>query len=178
MWSDGIFCKFFNNKIKKIPGYELISQIKINNKYKSIHIVGNVDAKVNSFIKNNFKSKIIDFSPLPYDNIKVLCKKIIKIKKKSLVLITLPTPKQEILAESIIKKYPMSKIICIGGGLRIAAGSEIKCPIFFSKIGLEFLWRLNSDTRRRILRLSSDIFYFLKSLISLDIFAYYYKNEK
>jgi UDP-N-acetyl-D-mannosaminuronic acid transferase (WecB/TagA/CpsF family) len=72
----------------------------------------------------------------------------------------------------------MSKIICIGGGLRIASGSEKKCPHFFYNLGLEFLWRLNSDTRRRAKRLTVNLFYFLKSLINLDIFTYSYKNAK
>ena len=94
------------------------------------------------------------------------------------MLITLPTPKQEIIAEQVLKKYPMSKIICIGGGLRIASGSEKKCPPFFYNMGLEFLWRLNSDTTRRVKRLAVDLFYFVKSLINLDIFSYSYKNAK
>lgn len=178
LWSDGLFCKFFNNNIIKIPGFKLINDIEINNKYKSIHIIGNTDSKVNFYIKKKFNGKIIDYSPLPFSNIKVLCKKIPKIKKKSLVLITLPTPKQEIFAGQVLKKYPMSKIICIGGGLRIASGSEKKCPLFIYNMGLEFLWRLNSDTRRRVKRLTVDLFYFLKSLINLDIFSYSYKNAK
>ena len=178
LWSDGIFCKFFNSNIKKIPGSKLISHIKLNNKYKSIHIIGNQDAKVTTFIKKKFSSQIVDFSPMPFGNIKELCKKIPKIKKNSLVLITLPTPKQEIIGEEIIKKYPMSKIICIGGGLRIASGSEKKCPSFLYNMRLEFLWRLRSDTRRRLRRLSVDLFYFFKSFINLDIITYSYKNEK
>jgi exopolysaccharide biosynthesis WecB/TagA/CpsF family protein len=178
LWSDGIFCKILNNNILKIPGHKLISHIKISSKYKSIHIVGNTDAKVNSFIKNKFNGKIIDFSPLPFANIKEICKQVPKIKKNSLVLITLPTPKQEIYAESILKKYPMSKVICIGGGLKIASGSEKKCPKFFYNLGVEFLWRLNSDTKRRIRRLLVDLYYFFKCLIHFDIFLYSYKNEK
>ena len=178
LWSDGIFCKFFNKNIKKIPGSQLIDRIKLNNKYKSIHIIGNTDAKVTSFIKKKFSSQIIDFTPLPFKNIKEICKKIPKIKKNSLVLITLPTPKQEIIGEEIFKKNAMSKIICIGGGLRIASGSEKKCPSFMYNMGLEFLWRLNSDTSRRVKRLSNDLFYFFKSLINLDIILYSYKNEK
>ena len=83
LWSDGLFCKFFNNNIIKIPGFKLINDIKINNKYKSIHIIGNTDSKVNFYIKKKFNGKIIDFSPLPFSNIKVLCKKIPKIKKNS-----------------------------------------------------------------------------------------------
>ena len=45
LWSDGLFCKYFNNNIIKIPGFKLINDIKINNKYKSIHIIVNTDSK-------------------------------------------------------------------------------------------------------------------------------------
>ena len=178
LWADGIFCKFLNKNIKKIPGRILINYLNISNKYKSIHIIGNTDANVNAFIKKKFPNKKLHFSQLGFENINILRRKIPKTKKNSLILITLPTPKQEIFAESILKKNPMRKIICIGGGLRIASGSEKKCPAFFYNIGLEFLWRLNSDTKRRIKRLSNDLFYFLKCLINLDFFLYSYKNEK
>jgi len=178
LWSDGIFCKFFNRKIKKIPGYNLINNIRLSSKFKSIHVIGNTDSKVNIFLKKNFYGRTINFSELPYGDIKKIINKIPKIKKNSLILLTLPTPKQEIIAEAILKKYSFSKIICIGGGLKIASGSEIKCPNLLYNLGLEFLWRLNTDTKRRTIRLLSSLFYFLKSLVTADIFAYSYKNEK
>ena len=176
LWSDGIFSKFFNNKIIKIPGYKLISDIKISSKYKSLHIIGNLNSKNIFFLKRKFKKKII-FSKLPFSNVKELCKRIPKVKKNSLVLLTLPTPKQEIIAYEILKKYPFSKIICIGGGLNIASGSERQCPYYLSNIGLEFIWRLGDDTKRRLRRLLNDILNLSKSIIKADIFAYSYKNE-
>ena len=106
-----------------------------------------------------------------------MCKQIPKVKKNSLVLLTLPTPKQEIISSEILKKYPFSKIICIGGGLNIASGSERQCPYYLSSIGLEFIWRLNDDTKRRFIRLSTDVLNLSKSIIKADIFAYSYKNE-
>jgi N-acetylglucosaminyldiphosphoundecaprenol N-acetyl-beta-D-mannosaminyltransferase len=176
LWSDGIFSKFFNNKIIKIPGYKLINDIKISSKYKSLHIIGNLNSKNIFFLKRKFKKKII-FSKLSFSNVKELCKQIPKIKKNSLVLLTLPTPKQEIIAYDILKKYPFSKIICIGGGLNIASDSERQCPYYLSNIGLEFIWRLNDDTKRRFIRLSTDLLNLSKSIIKADIFAYSYKNE-
>jgi N-acetylglucosaminyldiphosphoundecaprenol N-acetyl-beta-D-mannosaminyltransferase len=176
LWADGIFSKFFNNKIIKIPGYKLINDIKISSKYKSLHIIGNLNSKNIFFLKRKFKKKII-FSKLPFSNVKELCKQIPKVKKNSLVLLTLPTPKQEIISSEILKKYPFSKIICIGGGLNIASGSERQCPYYLSSIGLEFIWRLNDDTKRRFIRLSTDVLNLSKSIIKADIFAYSYKNE-
>ena len=177
LWSDGLFAKFFNNKIIKIPGHKLIKNIKISGKFKFIHIIGNTDSKVNFFLKKNFNKKTIIHSPLPYGSAKELSIKIPVVKKNSLVLITLPTPKQEIISEAIIKKYPLSKIICIGGGLKIASGSERKCPEFLYNYGLEFIWRLNTETTRRIKRLFKDLFNVFKSIVKADIFAYSFKNE-
>ena len=76
-------------------------------------------------------------------------------------MITLPTPKQEMLSNEIIKKNKYYKIICIGGGLNIATGEVKSCPAFISKIGLEFIWRLRTDTFRRISRLLSTFTIFI-----------------
>ena len=65
-----------------------------------------------------------------------------KFSNNSLVILTLPTPKQEIVANSIIKKYPKINIICIGGSINILSGHEMKTPTFFYKFNLEWLWRL------------------------------------
>ena len=86
-----------------------------------------------------------------------------KIERNTLVLITLPTPKQEILSNEIIKKSKYYKILCIGGGLSIATGEIRKCPKFLYNLGLEFLWRLRTDTIRRLKRL----------IVTLLIFTFY-----
>jgi exopolysaccharide biosynthesis WecB/TagA/CpsF family protein len=178
LWSDGIFSKFINNKITKIPGFNLIKNIRLSSKFKSIHVIGNIDSKVYIFLKKKFIRRIINFSELPFGDVKKLRKNIPKIKRNSLILLTIPTPKQEIVADAIIKKNSFGKIICIGGGLKIASGSEKKCPNFLYKLGLEFLWRLNTDTKRRVRRLSLSLFYFCKSFFTTDIIYYSYKNEK
>jgi UDP-N-acetyl-D-mannosaminuronic acid transferase (WecB/TagA/CpsF family) len=41
----------------------------------------------------------------------------------------------------------------LGGGLKMAAGLEKDCPKFLYNIGLEFVWRLRGDTKRRLKRL-------------------------
>ena len=55
-----------------------------------------------------------------------------KFSNNSLIILTLPTPKQEIIANSIIKKYPKINIICIGGSINILSGHEMKTPTFFT----------------------------------------------
>ena len=51
--------------------------------------------------------------------------------KSYLYLITLPTPKQELIGKYLIKKNKNYKIICIGGGLDIASGHIKRTLKFF-----------------------------------------------
>jgi len=168
-WSDGIFCKFFNRKIKKIAGNKFLETLKLNEKFKQIHVIGNLHSQDRIFLSQKFKGLDINFTPLPFGEPEDLLKNIASIEKNSLILLTLPTPKQELLAQMIISKFDCGKIICIGGGLSIASGHEKKCPAILEKLGLEFIWRLRSETKRRALRVSKDIIIVIFSLITFRI---------
>ena len=74
-----------------------------------------------------------------------------KIKNNELILITLPTPKQEQLAEFLISKNKCYKIICIGGSINIVSGLEKRVPKILYHF--EFIWRLRYETFRRLKRL-------------------------
>ena len=97
---------------------------------------------------------------MPYANIKSLIKIKIKLPKNTLTFITMPTPKQEQLAYSIAKYNKKYKIICIGASISIASNEEKMVPKFL--INFEFLWRLKTDTIRRLLRLTETLYYYLK----------------
>ena len=62
------------------------------------------------------------------------------------------------------------KIICIGGGLALASGSEKVCPKFMYLMGLEFLWRLQFETVRRLIRLLISISLLIYKILNLSIF--------
>jgi UDP-N-acetyl-D-mannosaminuronic acid transferase (WecB/TagA/CpsF family) len=93
------------------------------------------------------------------ENIYKYCPK--DFTNKDLIICTLPTPKQEQLSELIIKNNKYFKIICVGGAIAIASGSEKKVPEIFDKLNLEFLWRLRTDTTRRVLRLIYTLYSYL-----------------
>ena len=157
-WPDGIYSKSILKTVKKIPGRNLFNFFK-KIKFKEIIILGEANIKSINFCKKNF-TKNVSQVKLPYGNIDIILKKInnFKIHKNQLILITLPTPKQEQLAFEISKNSKNYKIICIGGSLAIASGVEKAVPkIFYS---YEFLWRLRYDTLRRIKRLLNTFFYF------------------
>jgi N-acetylglucosaminyldiphosphoundecaprenol N-acetyl-beta-D-mannosaminyltransferase len=168
-WSDGIFCKFFNRKIKKIAGSKFLEKINLDEKFKQIHVIGNLHDKDQVFLNKKFKGLYINFTPLRFGDPEDLLRQITSIDKNSLILLTLPTPKQEILAQMIKTKFNCGKIICIGGGLSIASGHEKKCPDILERIGLEFLWRLRSETKRRTLRVSKDLIIIIFSLITFRL---------
>lgn len=170
-WPDGIFSKQVGN-VKKIPGRsyfkEIVNQLNIKKKNRrKIFIVGNLPKKsetwINKYLRDSYKHK-----DLSYGEIENLEKEISKIRfsNHAFIILTLPTPKQEIIANGIIKKYPKVNIICIGGSINILSGHEEKAPSYFYYFNLEWLWRLKFDTKRRILRLwESGIIY-----IKLNIF--------
>ena len=114
--------------------------------------MGNLGKISKNYLKKKFKIKIIHIK-IPLIDEKSIQNLSIRLKKKSICLITLPTPKQELLAQKISEQNKFFKIICIGGGLDIASGFIQECPKFLKSMGLEFIWRLRTDTFRRILRL-------------------------
>lgn len=165
-WQDGVFSKFFFKKFEKFPGRKLIANLKISKNIKSIFVLGNLTSKARFFLERKYKVPIKHME-LPFGNIKKILKHAPKTHSSELILITLPTPKQEIFANYILKKNKNSKIICIGGGLAIAAKDEKPCPKFLEKYYLEFLWRLQYQTKRRLIRLVHSLYLFLKSIFFL-----------
>lgn len=151
-WPDGIFAKIFDKKIKKIPGRDIVKNLKVPNNIKRIQIIGNLSPKNYNYIKNKFKLAV-SHHPLPYGPIEKLKNHLPKISQDSLVFITLPTPKQEQLSIELQRINSHYKIICIGASISIASGEEKAVPDIMEKFGLEFLWRLRTDTFRRISRL-------------------------
>ena len=164
LWPDGIFSKIFDRKIYKIPGRDLLMNTKLNSIIKTIHIIGNLSDKNREFLMKKYNKKI-KHTPLPYLQVNKLIK-ILKVKtnKNELILITLPTPKQEIIAEYIKNSNKNYKIICIGASLNISSGEEKQMPKIIEDLNVEFLWRLRTDFFRRIKRIILTFFYFIKNL--------------
>ena len=157
-WTDGISAEKFTHQ-KKQPGRDLIKKLLIPDSIKNILIIGNISKKSEAYLVKHFKKKIIH-KKMPYANIESLKKIKIKLPKNTLTFITLPTPKQEQIAFSIAKYNKEYKIICIGASISIASNEEKVVPKLFIKF--EFLWRLKTDTFRRILRLTETLYYYLK----------------
>ncbi len=156
-WPDGIWLKK-HIQIKKMPGRDLINNLKIPKHIKRITVLGNLTEKSKIFLQKKFKLKISN-QKLPFGNINKILKTKIKLNDKSLTLITLPTPKQEQLAYYLSEKNSKYKIICIGASIAIASGEEKVVPNLLKNY--EFMWRLRNDFFRRSKRIIETFFYYL-----------------
>ena len=157
-WPDGIWLKK-HIEIEKIPGRDLIKKMKIPNYIKKILVLGNLTTNSKNFLENKFKMRV-ENKELPFGDIKKIIKTKIKLSKKTLTLITLPTPKQEKLAFYLSEKNPEFKIICIGASVAIASGQEKEVPEILKNY--EFIWRLKNDFFRRSKRILETFYYYLK----------------
>ena len=165
LWPDGIFSNRFFYKVKKIPGRTLIKEISLPDSIKQIYVLGNLSERSKAYLENLYSKKIIHIK-LPYGDVEDLFNKYCKIdfKESDLIILTLPTPKQEQLAQKIRDNSEFYKILCVGGAVSMASGEEKQIPHFIENNGLEFLWRLRTDTLRRFKRL----------LISFSSYSYGY----
>ena len=143
LWPDGIFAKRFFKNVSKLPGRALIQNIHLPDKIEKIYVLGNLSQKSKSYLMKLYNRNVVHID-LPYDNIDNIFEKYCKIKfdEKDLIIITLPTPKQELLSERIMNYSSHYKILNVGGAVTMASGEERPIPKFFENNGLEFLWRL------------------------------------
>ena len=162
-WVDGIWAEKYTN-LKKKPGRDLLRQLKIPKAIKKILIIGNISERSQKYLTKKFKINVLN-AKLPYGPIEVLKKIKIKIPNDTLTLITLPTPKQEQIAFNLSKYNKNYQIICIGASLAIVSGEEKEVPSILKSY--EFLWRLRTDTIRRLIRLLETIFYYTKGIVYL-----------
>jgi glycosyltransferase involved in cell wall biosynthesis len=158
-WPDGIFSKKISDLNIKIPGREIVRSLRIPKIIKKIIVIGNLSHNAKLFLENLYKKKIKNIN-VPYGDINVILKNFkYKTSKNELIFTTLPTPKQELIANYLASRNKEFRIICIGGSISIACGDEKEVPKFL--YSFEFLWRLRYETKRRIFRLLISLIYYV-----------------
>jgi UDP-N-acetyl-D-mannosaminuronic acid transferase (WecB/TagA/CpsF family) len=144
-----LISKKFKN-IRKVAGRNLVRNLKLKREIKHIHILGNLEQEQKKYL-NKLTGKKIYFTKLPFENVENLAKICGSLKKGVLYIVTLPTPKQEQLAEILSIKNNHYKILLLGGAINILTGYEKEVP---EKIRyFEFIWRLRFETLKRLKRL-------------------------
>lgn len=166
-WPDGLFKNIiFSKDIKKIPGRTLVKQMKIEKEIKNLIVAGNCSETSKKYLDIKFKNVRKTYIPLPFGKSEDLAEFIPEMKNDDLLFLTLPTPKQEQVAEILVSKFEHYKIICIGAGIEMASGNEKAVPEYLENYGFEAIYRLKTDTIRRIRRLTESLFFLLKAVIS------------
>jgi len=171
-WPDGIFKRrFYGSDIPKISGLSIIKNIIIPNIIENIYILGLLSKSSKEFLVKKFYNFKLIHVDLPFDTIENIYKSCPKnFTDKDLIICTLPTPKQEQLSQLIVQNSKYFKIICIGGAVAMASGEETPVPKILDKLNLEFLWRLRTDTKRRIFRLFYSFYFYIYGELSFRFY--------
>ena len=151
-WPDGIFAqRYYEKTIKKMTGRYLMSNLKIPKKINTIHVLGDLDDNGYNYLKNKYQMHI-RHTKLRYGSVKEIVQDLPDINENELVVLTLPTPKQEHVAIELSNINDNYKILCTGGAINMIVGSEAPVPKYLERY-FEGLWRLRFDTKRRFKRL-------------------------
>ena len=172
-WIDGVCAKFIVKNYVKTAGRKVIEKLILPANLNNIYLFGKKSDKQINYLQNKFDRKI-EFIELPFFNsFRHVANYRYNLKDNSLVLLNISTPKQEIIAKNFLKFNSSKKlfVICLGGGIAMAAGEEEIVPEKIEKLNLEWLWRLKTDTFFRLKRLFRTAFVFLLK----KIFRYFNK---
>lgn len=154
-WCDGIFGIVFSrlngHRVSKLRGAMLTQRLLEYHRGDSICVLGSLSDGARSLLTDR-EVVIARHYPLPECEVEELSVLPIELDTKA-VLITLPSPKQELVALNLSERFPKANFYCIGGAMNMLAHPELDCPALLQRLGFEFLFRLRSDTRRRIVRL-------------------------
>ena len=167
-WMDGYSFKSVIKEFKKIPGREVINKINPPNDLKNVYLCGNKSEKQINYLEKIFH-KEIRIKEVPFFKThKKTAEFKINFDDESIIIINISTPKQEILAQSILKQNQNKKlyIFCLGGGIAMASGEEEIVPNIIEDLNLEWLWRLRTNTWFRLKRLIFTSSIFLTKKIS------------
>jgi colanic acid biosynthesis glycosyl transferase WcaI len=168
LWPDGFFRKrFLQFQINKFPGRFLLKNLFLeNSNIKKVVVMGNLSNFSKKFLEKLLNLEVLHVQ-LPIGNIDDFKKYIPVLQKDQICIITLPTPKQEILANYISERQSVFKIFCFGAAIAMASGEEKAVPDRFSNLFfVEALWRLQFEPRRRIKRLIESFLYYFKGELS------------
>lgn len=158
-WCDGLMGAMYVRtkgvSIKQLRGVEMLKAILEANKGSNVNVLGSCSENALAQLKDmnldvsaHFRLDAFDLEIFEADSL---------VLNSDVVIITLPSPKQELLAMKLaaLPSNAAVHFYCIGGALNMLSNPELDCPRVLQKLGLEFLFRLRTDTRRRLRRLLS-----------------------
>ena len=166
-WLDGIagviYAKFKNPNINanKIPGPELLRNLIKKGVISKVTIIGNAPENFIKFMKDNDVSLLHHYKVPDFNESSI--EEFFEVTQD--VIFSLPAPVQEIFAIQLQEKFNHTlRIYCFGGALQMIHDPKLEANNFIRSIGLEWLWRLRTDTFRRINRLIKSIFILISAI--------------
>jgi UDP-N-acetyl-D-mannosaminuronic acid transferase (WecB/TagA/CpsF family) len=156
-WCDGLMAKRYIRAkgvdIDRIHGVELLRKLLPTYAGDSIHVLGSLDPQAEALLRAH-RMNVVGHDQLSTFDIDKFRAQDIRLES-DLVFILLPSPKQEMLARRLAAdpRYGKCHFYCFGGALEMLANPGLYCPPTLQRLGLEFLFRLKTDTRRRTKRL-------------------------
>lgn len=173
--------KLFRTKIRnKIPGSDFtikFLQTADQQSYR-IFILGgkegvaeqaklNLEKEFSNLIISGYYSPPIGFEK-DEQELKTIEKQLIEANPDC-VLVCLGAPKQEFFVYDNWEKLPNAAYFCVGATVNFIAGDVKRAPKLFSKLGMEWLYRMCKEPRRLFKRYFLD-FCFLIKIIFVRIF--------
>ena len=178
-WCDGVMsslaCKFAGISIKRQPGREVLAEalkhLRTYEPERPVAVLG-ADGTLEEFSRLLKKEPVqvrfpwiacadeaaqIDFSALNAEYI---------------VFLAIGSPKQEWVAETIYQKVG-AKCICVGGAINMLEGREKVVPLIVQKSGLEWIFRLFTDPKKRLYRLLSSLLQGIRNLRYSSLLTYF-----
>lgn len=161
-WCDGLMGKLYlmlkGCSTKRLRGVEMLRVVLAANEGRSVCILGSCsDSSSKALAQRGIKItqhySLDTFDLNSFDSSSVYL-------TSDFVLVTLPSPKQELLSLKLAALPTNSKqhFYCIGGALNMLSHPDLDCPWYLQVLGLEFVFRLKTDTVRRINRLFQTFF--------------------
>ncbi len=170
-WCDGLmgelFMKAKGYSTKKLRGIEMLKAALAANSGRSACIIGSCsDSAKKVLVQHGVEiAQHYSLDSLNLDNFDCSLLSL----NSDFVLVTLPSPKQELLSLKLaaIPANSDMHFFCIGGALNMLAHPELDCPRYFRVLGLEFVFRLRTDTVRRMNRLVQSFFSVARNILEL-----------
>jgi len=147
-------------RIKKIAGYDAFTYFLSaaeKNSSKLFFLGSTIQnlERIKYKINNNFKNIVLDYYAPPFtdefdkNENEVILNKISKFKP-DILFVGMTAPKQEKWVFNNKDKIQVQKILCIGAVFDYYAGNKKRAPDFMIKLGLEWVYRLATDSRHMI----------------------------
>ena len=143
-WPEGSAVKLLDKKLKKMNITNFFEGLNLKSNINNIYLCGNSSEKQIKYLNEKLK-RPIKFIQVPNFN---KFKDILQFKKKfennSLIFINIPSPKQEILAQKILKNNFDKKIFifCFGNSISAACSEQKLVSNLAEKLKLKWIRKL------------------------------------